>query len=90
MYPIIFSSKMKDDLVNLKKENAKNMVKFMDFILDINKHPFTGIGKPEALKGDLSGWWSRRITGKHLVDDRSGSRFAIRHACARKVAGCRE
>ena len=58
---------MKDDLVNLKKENAKNMVKFMDFILDINKHPFTGIGKPEALKGDLSGWWSRRITGKHRL-----------------------
>jgi toxin YoeB len=58
---------MKDDLVNLKKENAKNMVKFMDFILDINKHPFTGIGKPEALKGDLQGWWSRRITEKHRL-----------------------
>ncbi|MBW8330547.1 MAG: Txe/YoeB family addiction module toxin [Prolixibacteraceae bacterium] len=31
-------------------------------INDIVKHPFTGIGKPEALKYHLSGSWSRRIT----------------------------
>lgn len=34
---------------------------------DARRHPFTGLGKPEALKGDLRGWWSRRITGAHRL-----------------------
>jgi toxin YoeB len=29
-----------------------------------DRTPFAGIGKPEPLKGDLTGWWSRRITGE--------------------------
>ncbi|MGH7083708.1 MAG: Txe/YoeB family addiction module toxin [Acetobacteraceae bacterium] len=29
--------------------------------------PFTGLGKPEPLKGDLAGFWSRRITGEHRL-----------------------
>jgi toxin YoeB len=36
-------------------------------IEDIAKSPFKGIGKPEPLKYDLSGWWSRRITGEHRL-----------------------
>jgi Txe/YoeB family toxin of toxin-antitoxin system len=32
---------------------------------DIARNPFKGIGKPEPLRGDLAGWWSRRITGDH-------------------------
>jgi toxin YoeB len=31
------------------------------------RNPFKGIGKPELLKGDLAGWWSRRITGEHRL-----------------------
>ncbi|WP_109464147.1 Txe/YoeB family addiction module toxin [Albibacillus kandeliae] len=43
-------------------------------IEECRRHPFTGTGKPEALKGNLSGWWSRRITGEHrLVYRVSGS-----------------
>lgn len=34
---------------------------------DIMRDPFRGIGKPEPLKGELSGWWSRRITGEHRL-----------------------
>jgi len=34
---------------------------------DIKKHPFWGIGKPEALKYNLSGFWSRRITSEHRI-----------------------
>ncbi|MGH7108306.1 MAG: Txe/YoeB family addiction module toxin [Acetobacteraceae bacterium] len=29
--------------------------------------PFTGMGKPEPLKGDLAGFWSRRVTGEHRL-----------------------
>ena len=36
-------------------------------IEDAGRHPFTGLGKPEALKGDLSGWWSRRLTAEHRL-----------------------
>ena len=38
-----------------------------DLIEDARRNPFTGLGKPEALKGDLSGWWSRRITAEHRL-----------------------
>jgi toxin YoeB len=31
------------------------------------RDPFRGIGKPEPLKGDLSGWWSKRIDGEHRL-----------------------
>ncbi len=34
---------------------------------DIQKTPFQGLGKPEPLKYDLKGWWSRRITGEHRL-----------------------
>jgi toxin YoeB len=36
-------------------------------INDIGRSPFKGIGKPEPLKGPLSGWWSRRITDEHRL-----------------------
>jgi len=34
---------------------------------DAARNPFRGIGKPEPLKGDLAGWWSRRIAGDHRL-----------------------
>jgi toxin YoeB len=36
-------------------------------IKDAMRSPFEGIGKPEPLKANLSGWWSRRITGEHRL-----------------------
>ncbi len=36
-------------------------------IRDIQREPFTGIGKPEALKFNFSGYWSRRIDDEHRV-----------------------
>jgi len=43
----------------LKRVNA--------LIEDCRRNLFRGLGKPEPLKGDLSGWWSRRITGDHRL-----------------------
>ena len=34
---------------------------------DIQRHPFTGLGKPEPLKRNLKGFWSRRITREHRL-----------------------
>lgn len=65
--PLFFDEKFVKDLDLLKRENNKLGFKVMQLVLDIQKSPFEGIGKPEVLKGDLSGWWSRRITDKHRL-----------------------
>ena len=41
---------------------------------EIQRDPFTGIGKPEPVKGDLSGYWSRRIDDEHRLVYRVGDR----------------
>jgi toxin YoeB len=41
--------------------------KINTLIEDIQRHPFTGLGKPEPLKRNLRGFWSRRITREHRL-----------------------
>lgn len=41
--------------------------KIFDLMESMIRDPFGGIGKPEALKGDLSGFWSRRINEEHRI-----------------------
>lgn len=49
-------------------ENDEDIIhKINELIAAIKKEPFTGIGKPEPLKGNLSGYWSRRITNEHRL-----------------------
>ena len=45
----------------------KTFRKILKLIKDIDRNRFTGIGKPEPLKGDLSGYWSRRIDSKNRI-----------------------
>lgn len=47
--------------------DSRMLLRINDLIRDTARHPFTGLGKPEPLKGALQGWWSRRITGEHRV-----------------------
>ena len=46
--------------------NEKIMKRITALLKDIEKHPFTGLGKPEPLKGNLQGKWSRRITDVNI------------------------
>ena len=46
--------------------NLRIMNRISELLEDIKKHPFTGIGKPEPLKGS-NGKWSRRITDEHRI-----------------------
>ncbi|MDF4191031.1 Txe/YoeB family addiction module toxin (plasmid) [Ligilactobacillus salivarius] len=49
-------------------QSDKRIVKKINkLIKDIDRHPFSGIGKPEPLKYGLSGTWSRRITEEHRI-----------------------
>lgn len=41
--------------------------KILELIRDIQRDPFAGIGKPEPLKYELQGYWSRRITDEHRL-----------------------
>ncbi len=47
--------------------NTRVMKRISSLLEDIVEHPFTGIGKPEPLKGELRGMWSRRITDEHRM-----------------------
>ena len=47
--------------------DRKMAVRIVRLIKEIQRDPRTGIGKPEPLKGDLSGYWSRRIDDEHRL-----------------------
>ncbi|MFV5687477.1 Txe/YoeB family addiction module toxin [Flavobacterium sp. ZT3R25] len=65
---IVFTPKAKKDLDFWIKSGNKNILhKITDLIEDIQLHPFEGIGKPEQLKHQLSGKWSRRINQEHRI-----------------------
>lgn len=49
------------------RKDARMRDRINALIEDIERHPFTGIGKPEPLKRNLAGWWSRRITREHRL-----------------------
>lgn len=42
-------------------QDRKTLKRIIKLIKDIDRNGYSGIGKPESLRGDLSGWWSRRI-----------------------------
>jgi toxin YoeB len=65
---IKFMPRAEEDLEYWKKTGNKRIMKRITTLLtDILKHPFSGIGKPEPLKGELHGMWSRRITDEHRL-----------------------
>lgn len=49
------------DYIYWQTQDKKTLKRINNLIKDTERSPFEGIGKPEPLKGDLSGFWSRRI-----------------------------
>ncbi len=47
------------------QQDKRMLKKINDLVKDTERHPFEGIGKPEPLKGEFSGFWSRRIDEKN-------------------------
>ena len=56
-----------EDLQYWVKTNPRTAKKILKLIEATQRTPFEGIGKPEPLKNELSGWWSRRIDGEHRL-----------------------
>ena len=55
------------DYLFWQKEDKQMVKKINKLIKEILRAPYSGLGKPEALKGDLSGFWSRRISQEHRL-----------------------
>lgn len=63
-----FSQKAWDEYTNWSSSNKELVAKVNDLIKDITRgNPFKGLGKPEPLKHDFQGCWSRRIDEKHRL-----------------------
>ncbi len=67
MKKIIFSKNAWEDYISWQAEDKKILKKINALIKDIQSNPYSGIGKPEPLKYDLAGLWSRRIDHEHRL-----------------------
>lgn len=83
---LVFSPAGWEDYLHWQENDPRILKRLNALIEECLRHPFTGTGKPEALKQNLKGWWSRRINSEHrLVYRVSGSGDAQ----ALEVAQCR-
>ena len=64
---LIFSEDAWKDYLFWQKNDKKILKRINALIKDCFRHPFQGIGKPESLKFDMSGYWSRRIDSEHRL-----------------------
>lgn len=64
MRRISFEVNAFNDFNNWAKTDKKNYKRIVELIKDTIRSPFSGIGKPEALKHELKGYWSRRINNE--------------------------
>ena len=64
---LIFSDKAWNDYLYWQETDRQVLKKINKLIKDITQDPFDGLGKPEPLKHELSGFWSRRITDEHRL-----------------------
>lgn len=64
---LIWSEKSWEDYLYWQKTDKQVLKKINQLIKDIKRNPFDGLGKPEPLKHQFSGFWSRRITDEHRL-----------------------
>lgn len=64
---IVFGVRAWDDYLHWQEADAKRLARINTLIKECLRTPFHGIGKPEPLRGDLKGFWSRRIDQEHRL-----------------------
>lgn len=64
---LIFSEQSWSGYLYWQQMDKKIIKRINELIKDIKRTPFSGIGKPEPLKHNLAGFWSRRITDEHRL-----------------------
>jgi len=75
-----------EDYLYWQSADQKILNAINELIKDIRRNPFKGLGKPEPLKHQLAGWWSRRITGDHRLVYRVSGKGAGQQM---EIAQCR-
>lgn len=63
----VFHAEFREDLLYWTKMDRKIALRVLELVEAVMRDPFEGIGKPEALKHQLGGAWSRRITQEHRL-----------------------
>ena len=64
---IVFADRGWEDFTYWVENDRKIAARIVRLIKDIVREPFEGVGKPEPLRHDLTGFWSRRITDEHRL-----------------------
>lgn len=64
---LLWEERAWDDYCWWQIQDKKTLKRINSLIKDIQRNSFDGIGKPEPLKGNLSGWWSRRIDDANRI-----------------------
>lgn len=64
---VSFAEKAWEDYLHWQSTDKKILQRINLLIKEIKRHPFTGIGDPEPLKHNWSGYWSRRINREHRL-----------------------
>ena len=64
---IVFADRGWEDFTYWVENDRKMAARIVRLIKDIEREPFEGLGKPEPLRHDLTGFWSRRITDEHRL-----------------------
>ena len=64
---LVFTDNAWADYLHWQQTDTKLLQRVNTLIKECCRTPFSGIGKPEPLRGDLKGWWSRRIDQEHRL-----------------------
>jgi len=64
---VCFTKQAWNDYLYWQENDVAQVDRMNALIGDIRRSPFAGVGKPEPLKGNLTGWWSRRIDREHRL-----------------------
>ena len=70
-----------EDYIYWQKTDKKILKKINQLIKEIKRDPFDGIGKPEPLKFDLAGFWSRRIDREHRIVYQANDKEILIYSC---------
>lgn len=79
---VCFTTHAWDDYLYWQRVDRQVLKRINQLIMDIQRNGHDGIGKPEPLRQDLSGWWSRRIDREHRLVYRLNAETV-------EIAGCR-
>lgn len=64
---LIFSTRAWNEYLEYQKDESRLLERLNGLIAECRRHPLKGTGKPEPLKDNMRGWWSRRIDREHRL-----------------------